>query len=288
MLRAVLKGKRYGSGIDDTGHLTLTSPSGAEDILSAVFFSRLAYLPEYNVSRFFSYLLPEENMFDGIEEIEFWPSWKINDGRVEPDVVMVSGENLIVIEAKRYDNVNMQTAVQLARELVASRASEISFTKIILLTVGGMASCSMTAANQLAGQINAELQKYPDRDSSITDEYSLICQSWKSLYQSLKMSLTDEHGNMPLQHSRLLNDIYQTLIWHGIHVTEFTGFESLPTPQLKNVSFPSSFSTTVAAQNSRVKTPEHPALLQNFSVTNRTKTSQRNTIPQLFSGTDNG
>lgn len=288
MLQAVLKGKRYGSGIDSNGHLTAYPTTGAEDVLSAVFFSRLAYLPENNVSDFFSFLLPEEDVFDGMNEVEFWPTWNVNGGRVEPDVIVLSGESLIIIEAKRYDNVNMQTAEQLARELVASKTSGFAFTKIILLTVGGMVNYSMSAANQLAEQINEKLQSYSDRDSVITDDFSLTCLSWKFLYHALKASLTDEDGSVPLHHSRLLNDIYQTFIWHGIHVTDFAGLESLPNPHLVNLTFPSSFTLTPAAEISRPKNAKIPVLFQNFSVADKAQISHRDSIPQLFSGTDNG
>ncbi|WP_312583798.1 hypothetical protein [Atlantibacter sp.] len=238
MLHAVLNGKRYGTGVDHNRKINPEEARGAEDVLTSVFFSRLAYLPENLVRDFFTLLMPEKLFSEGIKEIEFWPSWQLEGSRIEPDVVILCGESLVIVEAKCYDNVALQYEEQLARELAASASCDLPFSEIILLCVGGLVNYAPLATGMLKQRITECLGRYPQRDSKTTDDFSFYCESWKSIYQKLQKALTDENGNVSVGRARLLSDIQQTLVWHNIQVVDFISLSSLPVQGIRHHTLP--------------------------------------------------
>lgn len=271
MLHAVLNGKRYGTGVARDGTLDTDNAGGAEDVITAVFFSRLAYLPDEQVQQFFRILLPDIMLSDGIDEIEFWPSWTLNGRGVEPDVVIISGDTLLLIEAKRHDNVAMQSPAQLARELVASSDAGLSFSRIILLCIGGVTAGSEAL---LRNGIEQQLQHYPQRDKALTDDFDFYCLHWKLLYQALNTALSDEQGNIPLHFARLVNDLYQALDWHGIPLVEFTGLAPQSPVRLTCSAIPQLF-----AQTQKTVPPD---LLQGLRPATVADRPLAHTIPQFF------
>ena len=118
MLAAVLNGKRRGSGVAGK-QLILGSTEGAEDVLTATIFERLAYLPDSVLATFFCELLEVDEQIGTLDFIEFWPSWFLEGKGIEPDVVIYGSERTLLIEAKRYDDSQQQYALQLAKELKA-------------------------------------------------------------------------------------------------------------------------------------------------------------------------
>ncbi|MDA3133328.1 hypothetical protein EGT71_10290 [Atlantibacter subterranea] len=287
MLHAVLNGKRYGTGIDSSRELNADEARGAEDVLTSIFFSRLAYLPENIVRDFFTLLMPDKMFTEGINELEFWPSWNLEGSRVEPDVTILCGETLIVVEAKRYDNVALQSDYQLARELAASASSELPFADIILLCVGGLVNVAPIATNLLKQQIIGHLGQYPQSDIKTADDFSFYCQSWKSIYQKLQVALADENGNLRLEHARLLQDIHQAFVWHNIQVVDFISMSSLPTPGIRHHALPAFFKE---ASRDAKPAPDKCDIrfFEGLSVHNSSRPPLRQAITNFFMENKNG
>ncbi|GKX59025.1 hypothetical protein [Leminorella grimontii] len=257
MLHAVLNGKRYGTGVSRDGNLTAPQAGGAEDVLTSVIFSRLAYLPKDVFVHFLTLLMPEMGLSHGINDIEFWPSWWIKDRRVEPDVAILCGDKLLIVEAKRYDGIEMQSADQLARELVASKSSEFNFNKLILLCVGGFQSANSDVAKRLKMQVMEKLQHYPERDTVKTDCFHINCQSWKSFYHTLCGVLDSE--NSP-QYARIVNDIHQALVWHEINIIDFIDFYTMKPISLSHDAIPALFTDYVDKDNLSVNSDDSSQL----------------------------
>jgi len=96
--------------------------------------------------------------FGYLYDLEFWPSWEIEDYRVEPDAVLFDAtEQVIIVEAKRYDKSRQQDAHQLANEILASSNMEIK--NPILLIIGGMSNYDKKEINNIKKQIDIELTK---------------------------------------------------------------------------------------------------------------------------------
>lgn len=208
MLAAVLNGKRRGSGVAGK-QLILGSTQGAEDVLTATIFERLAYLPESVLATFFSYLLQVDEPIGTLGFIEFWPSWSLDGKRIEPDVVLYGSERTLLIEAKRYDDSNQQYAVQLANELKAGWECGRLGNAPLLLTIGGLQDYSQETAAVLRAQINGELDK-------TSPDYELICRSWYQVYQALELAIVDADKDASPGLQRLLDDIASTFEWHGL------------------------------------------------------------------------
>lgn len=207
MLSAVLNGKRRGTGLAGK-QLTLGDADGAEDVLTATVFERLAYLPDTLFDAFLAQLLQLDEPAGALVDIQFWPSWYMAGSRVEPDVVLHGSERSLLVEAKRHDHSLQQYAQQLARELIAgSRDGELR--RPVLLTLGGLPEYTEAAAGQLGEQIDAALGK-------AGVDYELVCRSWTHLYLALESTLAaaPADGRPGLQ--RLLDDIAATYAWHGL------------------------------------------------------------------------
>ncbi|HEE9764885.1 TPA: F-box domain-containing protein [Pseudomonas putida] len=205
MLTAVLSGKRRGTGLEG-GWLKLSQAEGAEDVLTASVFERLAYLPDYLFSSTLSTVLGLS--IGAIETIEFWPSWYLPDGRmVEPDVVISDGPQTLLVEAKRYDYSRQQYASQLAAELQAGwREGELT-EDCILLTLGGLADFGRSAHENLYREILRCLP--PEQDY----RFKLVCCSWQKLFCALEDVLT-KYPSSGLR--RMLSDISDCYSWHGL------------------------------------------------------------------------
>lgn len=205
MLNAVFAGKKRGTGLQSQ-RVALGFAEGAEDVLTATIFERLAYLPDELFDAVMSDLLGQP--FGALQEVEYWPSWHLeNCTRVEPDVVLRGDNCQVLIEAKRYDHVRQQSTEQLANELLAGWHGEHLDDQCILLTLGGLEDLSDAARQQLRNDI---LQLLPDGSET---RFELVCRSWQQLYQTLERHIRPDS---PLGCQRLIEDISKCYAWHGL------------------------------------------------------------------------
>lgn len=211
MLSAVLNGKRRGSGLLGRDFV-FGDAEGAEDLLTASVFERLAYLPDDAFKEVMGDLLGKENAPGALEAMTFWPSWYEGEGdqrsRVEPDVVLQCKERIVIVEAKRYDGCQQQYADQLVRELRAAKDKE--FARPVLLAVGGMRSNGKEEVDRLRKEVyDAMNDKY---------EYDLVFISWRRLYESFSVTVRNCSENSGLQ--RVLKDVERAYDWHGVRYQE--------------------------------------------------------------------
>lgn len=217
MLNAVLGGKRRGTGFEGQ-RLTLGEAEGAEDVITATVFERMAYLPDELFSAIFSDLLGEP--FGALAEPpEFWPSWCLENGtRVEPDLLLSDGQHNLLIEAKRHDHARQQYATQLAAELLAGWRTGRLEDDCILLTLGGMSDMSSAAQQQLREEIVRALPVGTD------SRFRLVCRSWQQLYQTAEHHI-DAHQTPGVQ--RLLDDLARAYAWHGLRTHRMAWLKDL-------------------------------------------------------------
>ena len=230
MLAAVLNGKRRGTGLAGK-NLVLGSLEGAEDILTATVFERLAYLPNIIFSEFIKNLLPSYESIGSLEEIKFWPSWELGGHRIEPDVVLFCGERSILVEAKRYDNGPQQYALQLAKELKAGCEGNILNDNPVLLTIGGLIDYSHKIELDLCDNIDSELGRTKIK-------YELACRSWNDVFLAIKAAIKSVDDSSLLWCERLLNDIADVYEWHGLRTHEHHWLAQLTSAGVKQVVYP--------------------------------------------------
>lgn len=205
MLNAVLAGKKRGSGLQNQQY-ALEVADGAEDVLTASVFERLAYLPEELFSAVFTDLLGEP--FGPLQGIDYWPSWYLDSGvRVEPDLLVQDAQTTLLVEAKRYDYKRQQKPDQLANELVSGWYQKALPEHSILLTLGGLHDYSDAECARLLRDLLAILP-----EGSAT-RFRLVCRSWQQLYQALETNMSPDS---PPGCLRLLDDIARCYAWHGI------------------------------------------------------------------------
>lgn len=219
MLRAVLDGKKRGTGLAGK-QLQLGDTDGAEDVLTATVFERLAYLPDSLLTRFLNKLLRLDDSKSvgaiGDDGLQFWPMWSLPDKQhVEPDVVLYgSNRTTLLVEAKRYDNSQQQYASQLARELVGGLRDD-GIQRPVVLTIGGLQDYTEKTCQELRQQINEELKNIgTDREGSL--EYDLVCRSWRQIYATLKDVVNEADADWKPGLQRLLMDIAAAYEWHGL------------------------------------------------------------------------
>lgn len=205
MLNAVLAGKKRGTGLQGLQE-ALEQAEGAEDVLTASVFERLAYLPENLLSAVLSELLGEP--FGPLQSIDFWPSWYLQDGtRVEPDVLMQAAQCSLLVEAKRYDRARQQDPQQLAKELLSGWRQDVLSEHCILLTLGGLNDYGEAGRQWLLAEL------LPLLPAGSAARFKLVCRSWQQLYQALETHLPPDS---PPGCLRLLDDIARCYAWHGL------------------------------------------------------------------------
>lgn len=230
MLAAVLNGKRRGTGLAGK-NLVLGSLEGAEDILTATVFERLAYLPDIIFSEFIKKLLPSVEQIVSLEEIQFWPSWELGGHRIEPDVVLFCGEINILVEAKRDDNGLQQYASQLAKELKAGCEGNKLNDNPILLTIGGLVDYSQEIELAFCNNINIELGRTKIK-------YELACRSWNDVFLALKAAIKSVDESSLFGCERLLNDIADVYEWHGLRTHKHHWLAQLTSAGIQQVVYP--------------------------------------------------
>ena len=229
MLSAILHGKKKGTGLAGI-RLKIGETPGAEDVLTATIFERISYLPEEVFKQFINNLLGYD-AFGYLYDLEFWPSWEIEDYRVEPDAVLFDAtEQVINVEAKRYDKSRQQDAHQLANEILASSNMEIK--NPILLIIGGMSNYDEKEINNVKKQIDIELTK-----KSYKGSYRLCAKSWQNVYLTLEQAIQEAMNTLSLQ--RLLADIRAAYDWHGIRHKPMQWLSDIKPQHLTHGDFPS-------------------------------------------------
>ena len=205
MLNAVFSGKKRGTGLQSQ-RTAIELASGAEDVLTASVFERLAYLPEALLSAILSEVLGVS--FGALEVIEFWPSWYLDkDKRVEPDLLLDDGHYHVLVEAKRHDHVRQQLPDQLANELLAGWRENYLDDNCILLALGGLEDSGEVGRQRLLGEV---LRLLPVDSEA---RFKLVCCSWQQLYQTIEAHINPK---APLGCQRLLDDIAKSYAWHGL------------------------------------------------------------------------
>ncbi|QXH35438.1 F-box domain-containing protein [Pseudomonas muyukensis] len=204
MLNAVLAGKKKGTGLHHQ-MLDFERSEGAEDVLTATLFERLAYLPDEQFCAVFQALLGEP--FGPLQTITFWPSWRLPEGRqVEPDVLLSDGNRTLLVEAKRHDHFDQQSPAQLARELRAGWHGGALEADSILLTLGGLKDNSQAGRARLLEQVHAELAGQPQQP------FRLVYRSWQQMFQALERALDSSLSGS----QRLLEDLARCYAWHSL------------------------------------------------------------------------
>ncbi|WP_339847632.1 F-box domain-containing protein [uncultured Halopseudomonas sp.] len=229
MLNAVFAGKKRGSGLESQ-HYALDAADGAEDVLTASVFERLAYLPDDLFSAVFSDLLNEP--FGPLHNIDYWPSWFKADGtRVEPDLLVQDAQVSVLVEAKRHDYRRQQCADQLANELVSGWHQNVLPQQCIVLTLGGLENYGHMEVSRLLRDM---LVRLPEGSGV---RFKLVCRSWQQLYQALETNLSPES---PPGCFRLLDDIAKCYAWHGLRTHAMRWLRDLPPRALE--THPGAFS----------------------------------------------
>ncbi|MGZ5027774.1 MAG: hypothetical protein ACXWE9_09915 [Methylobacter sp.] len=230
MLAAILNGKRRGTGLAGK-NLTLGKTEGAEDVLTATVFERIAYLPDLVFNSFLSTLLDIDQTIGSLEEIIFWPSWSLYGRRIEPDVVLRGSERTLLVEAKRDDDGLQQDPEQLARELDAGLEEDMLGENPIILTVGGMLDYSESTSCVLYDQVKAKLSPgFPD--------FKLFCRSWYQVFQALSFSISKADADGINGLHRLADDIAEVYEWHGLRTAPYRPLEDMKSVGIDTIQFP--------------------------------------------------
>lgn len=230
MLSAILHGKKTGTGLAGL-RLKIGETVGAEDILTSSVFERIAYLPDEVFCHFVNELCPAETEIGALQDLYFWETWFWQNGRVEPDVVLISqNQQTIIVENKRHDFNQQQYPKQLARQIMAAHANEICAP--ILLTVGGLADYSPASCQNLQQQVAAELKQ-----CGFSHAYQMHSVSWQTLYACLDRAV-QAFGN-PAFLQRLLSDIRAAYDWHGIRHQPCQWLNEMPKYHITRQHFPS-------------------------------------------------
>lgn len=208
MLNAIVNGKRRGSGLEGMSQ-RIACATGSEDLLTALVFERLSYLPDEALPIFWEVLLPESEFALGaIERIEFWPRLELDEQIVEPDVVVQTTNALIVVEAKRWDKMDQQYAQQIAREILAASATKTNADGLpmLMLLVGGRQDTSPQATEAFESQVQGLLL-----GERLLDDVEIAAVKWTDILRALDAT-ADSHGGC----RRIRDDVECGLRFHGL------------------------------------------------------------------------
>lgn len=144
MLHAILN-RKLGRSIDSQEVHWSALFKASEDSLTSTIFGSLLHLPAnlfWQVLKGAAYTNELNQVDENLETIEFWPHWNAekseNKNFVEPDVFFRTKNFDIIIEAKKHDD-KQQDSAQWLNELNAY-TSEYTEAKrqVILLAIGGI------------------------------------------------------------------------------------------------------------------------------------------------------
>lgn len=208
MLTAILQGKRRGSGLEGAAQ-QLSNATGSEDLLTSLVFERVSYLSDDALSAFWTALLPEDvDPFGRIERIEFWPRFELEGRLVEPDVLLETENALIVVEAKRWDQVDMQYAAQAVQELLAVAAGEPRAEELplVLLLVGGRQDTSPESTSAFETVVQEQLV-----GERLFAEATIRAVKWTDMLKAFG-AVAHLHSG----YERMRDDVESGLRFHGL------------------------------------------------------------------------
>ena len=132
MLHAILRRKTGQSGLHEA-IFERQDVGRYEDPLTSAVFERLAYLPIATSWRVLGELLRLPDIPGDPESWMLWPRLRLEDGTVEPDVVIVFADFVVVIEVKHWTG---HSIGQWSREVGAVRARYQREVKLLALGSG--------------------------------------------------------------------------------------------------------------------------------------------------------
>ncbi|MBP2316809.1 hypothetical protein [Azospirillum soli] len=226
MLNAILSGKKRGTGME--GLRLADTFSGAEDTLTASVFERIAYLADEPIAAILC--APDlwghsaEVRMPVFEALDFWPWWPaVGGGNLEPDVVVQFDRRVLVIEAKRYDAVDIQSAGQLANEWAAASLL-FPGKEIWLLAVGGLRDGRPSTARGLRAAVLRALADLPV-PTPASDAFRFAATSWQGLFATMQsVAGTSVSGR------RIVADVHEALALHGMRTEPPTWLADLAGP----------------------------------------------------------
>ncbi|MCH1921339.1 hypothetical protein L9G15_18100 [Shewanella sp. A3A] len=193
----------------------------SEDLVTAVVWSRLAYLSPNTLQTLLSKLCPEiDSALGELQDIELWPYWSVatksgastaNDTvqKYEPDVVLHFADWILIVEAKRVNEDNYQDATQWQNYLQSAQTLYPN-KRQALLAVGGLGERPSEFVQTL-------IEQQPDsfRDIPINGV------SWQQFYQLISEFAEYSHAGERI----LLRDLCDAMRANG--VTAYRDFHSL-------------------------------------------------------------
>lgn len=141
----------------------------SEDLVTAVVWSRLAYLSPSSLQGVLSRLFPEiGQLCNELQSIELWPYWGI-----EPDVVLHFDSLTLVVEAKRVNEDNWQSSSQWRGELEAAK-KRYPDKQLALFAIGGLGQHPEQEVIRLKQKLPPSLQLIPVQGISWQQFYQVI------------------------------------------------------------------------------------------------------------------
>lgn len=212
MLRAIVHNKAGRVDVDGKSTRWRDLYKTHEDPLTSMVFSRLSYLSADACRYFFSSIFGEDSGLEGIDEIDFWPGWELDGHRVEPDVVIRSGDTLLIVEAKRPSRERTQDVEQWSREVRAAADSAADHQRLHFLAVDGFGAL-----------VSHALREMLDGESRL-EGASVFGMTWLEISQVLHRIPASERTSSD---DRVIADIAAGLSLYGIVRHTYFGFSTI-------------------------------------------------------------
>lgn len=224
MLNAIIHGKKKGSTFEGLS-LHIADFSGSEDLATSIVFERLAYLPNTMFGDLISGLpsFPTEIKSLGeFHKIFFWPNLKLvdSDKYVQPDVIIIFDEYIVIIEAKRKDNEGLHTVGQLVDEVTAV-SLEYPGRSIILIALAGILHDESHVSKIFAENSGSQIW--------------FIRSYWREIEDALKMLVQEERT---VSEMCIIQDILDGMVLMGIDHREPLYFGTLGHINIGTTIFP--------------------------------------------------
>lgn len=224
MLRALLSRKSRTQILSPAGG---SAGEATEDMLTASVFSRLAYLDQCALAVIFEALEPNAFREIGtLREVRFWPSFELDGGRVEPDVILEFERLIVWVEAKRWDGTSLQSKDQLFRQWRAMNAHVPPDRKHCQLAMGGHARWSERR------ELRLEQRRIAASTLATEQKQLIFACAWEDLAWAV-----DEIESEVRSTRRLLDDIGAALRCHSVYPSPALEMASLM-PVHVSTSFP--------------------------------------------------
>ncbi|WP_335902308.1 hypothetical protein [Shewanella algae] len=168
----------------------------SEDLVTAVVWSRLAYLSPRSLQVVLSRLFPDIGpLCHELKSIELWPYWGI-----EPDVVLHFESLTLVVEAKRVNEDNWQSSTQWRGELEAAK-ERYPDKQLALFAIGGLGQRPVQEVFRLKQELPETLQSIPVQGMS-----------WQQFYQVIVAFTDAAHAGEAI----LIRDVCDAMTANGV------------------------------------------------------------------------